>query len=58
MRQNVAGTEQPGIVTFTMSQTANRPFFSADVLVIVALIIGAALFVSRALVAAIHRLLF
>ena len=45
-------------MTFTMTQTTNRPFFSADVLVIAALIIGVALFVSRGLVAAIQRLLF
>ena len=41
-----------------VTRTSNRPFFSAEVLVIGALIIGVALLISRGLVAAIQRLLF
>lgn len=58
VRQTSFGRTVPALMTFTMTQTTNRPFFSADVLVIAALIIGVALFVSRGLVAAIQRLLF
>ena len=50
------GEAEPREIAVT--QISNRPFFSAELLVIGALIIGAALLVSRGLVAAIQRLLF